>query len=249
MTIRTIKKAALAITVYFFFTPFLHAQDSIIEKMMEIQKAVVEITAENIDFYSQGKASAGIDPVSRRIIVARKAAGRSYRRAGAGVIIHSDGLIVTNAHTGYKANVIRVTLDSGETFYAQPVRLVNDLDLLLLKINAGRPLPYVSLADSDQIKLNQNIITIGNSDFLKKTITGGTIIGIGISRKLKHGGNQRTDLIQTSINLYRGDSGGPLFNSYGQLLGLMTADESAADHSSFAIPSNKIQKYLIEYLQ
>ncbi|MEW5894811.1 MAG: trypsin-like peptidase domain-containing protein [Candidatus Omnitrophota bacterium] len=224
------------------------AQDSIIEQMIRTRDSIVEVLAENTDIHQAGKIKAGIDSRTGRMIVARQAVLQSFQRAGAGVIIHPDGIIVTNAHTANKASMIKITLGSGESFFAQPVKLAHDLDLLLLKIDAGKKLPYVPFADSDHIQLGQDVITIGNSAFLKNTISGGKIIGIGVNRKLKYIGQQRTDLIQTSINLYQGDSGGPLFDEDGRLIGLMTADEGANDHSSFAIPSNKIRESLVEYL-
>lgn len=227
---------------------FCSAQDSIISQMIKTQQAVVEIHAENTDIFNTQQAGAAIDPRTGRIVISRKIAQRSYKRSGAGVIVHPDGIIVTNAHTGHKANNIKVTLNTGEVFYAKPVRIVNDLDLLLLKIETDRDLPFVQIADSDQISLRNDVITIGNSPLLKNTISGGNIIGIGVNRKLKHTGKHRADLIQTTVNLYQGDSGGPLFDKHGQLIGLMTADEGGTDHSSFAIPSNKIKKYLLEYL-
>lgn len=223
------------------------AQDSIINQMLKTQQAVVEIQTENADLFKTPQRKAAIDPKTGRIVAARKIVQRSYQRNGAGVIVHPDGIIVTNAHIGHKADTIKITLNTEEILFAQPIRIVNDLDLLLLKINTGRPLPFVQLADSDKIALKDDVITIGNSTLLKNTISGGRVIGIGVNRKLKHTGKHRTDLIQTTVNLYHGDSGGPLFDRYGRLIGLMTADEGTADHSSFAIPSNKIKKYLIEY--
>lgn len=224
------------------------SQPSLIGQLMEINEAIVSITAENADVFQAPAARAAIDPATGRILIARKLTASTYTRTGAGVIIHPDGVLITNAHTANKANAITVTLQTGETFPAQPIRIIHGMDLLFLKIDAGRALPFVRIADSDRIALGQEVVTIGHSEFLKNTITGGTIIGIGVNRKLKHAGTQRTDLIQTSINLYQGDSGGPLFNRDGELIGLMTADEGSADHSSFAIPSNKIQQYLLEYV-
>jgi len=225
------------------------AQNSLIAQMLNTQEAVVQVLAENNNIFKAPQAGAAIDPKTGRIVIARKLVRSSYHRNGAGVLIHPSGMIVTNAHTGHKANTIKVALPTGEVVYAKPIRVVNDMDLLLLKIDISRPLPFVQIADSDQVSLGQEVVTIGNSAVLKNTISGGKIIGIGVSRKLKHSGKHRTDLIQTTVNLYQGDSGGPLFDRDGRLIGLMTADEGATDHSSFAIPSNKIKTYLIEYLE
>lgn len=249
LILSNIMKYIISIIIGFILTSTSYtAQDSIISQMMETQQAVVEVKAENTDVFNTQQGGVALDPRTGRIVVRRKISQRSYARNGAGVIVHPDGIIVTNAHIGHKANTIKITLNTNEVLYAQPIRIVNDLDLLLLKIDADRPLPFVQIADSDKIALQNEVITIGNSVLLKNTISGGQIIGIGISRKLKHTGKQRTDLIQTTVNLYQGDSGGPLFNKQGQLIGLMTASEGSTDHSSFAIPSNKIKKYLLEYL-
>jgi len=225
-----------------------YAQESMISRMIAIQEAVVEITADKTDLFQIPVQRAAVNPLTGQVLMRRKMAQRSWRRSGAGVVIHPSGIIATNAHTASAADRITVTSASGESFSARPIDLMNGLDLLLLKIDSGRPLPFVELADSDRIGLHDEVLTIGNSSCLKHTISGGTIIGIGVSRRLKYSGHQRTDLIQTSVNLYQGDSGGPLFNHEGQLIGLMTADEGSTDHSSFAIPSNKIRESLLKYL-
>jgi len=238
----------IVITALLLIQPSAHAQESMISRMMAIREAVVEISADKTDLFQVPVQSAAVNPQTGQVLVRHKLAQRSWHRSGAGVLIHPDGIIATNAHTANGADRITVTLNSGESFSAQPIDLINGLDLLLLKIDTGRPLPFVELADSDQIALRDDVFTIGNSSYLKNTLSGGTITGIGVNRHLKYTGRQRTDLIQTSVNLYQGDSGGPLFNNAGCLIGLMTADEGSTDHSSFAIPSNKIRESLLKYL-
>ena len=173
----------------------------------------------------------------------------SYRRYGAGVIVHPAGVIVTNAHTVNKATGIQIMLHDNTVVPAKIVRFINNIDLAILQIQSPSPLQAVVIADSDELKLRDEIITVGNSSLLKQSITAGHITGLGTSRSLEHQGIHRTDLIHTSINLYEGDSGGPLFDRKGQLVGLIVAKETTADHSSFAIPSNKIMPYLVDYLQ
>jgi S1-C subfamily serine protease len=178
----------------------------------------------------------------------RKVAVGSYQRRAAGIIIHDSGVIVTNAHTVQLADHIQIVFADKTAVPAQVGRVIKNLDLALLQVAVPFPLIPVTLADSDQIRLGDEIITIGSSPLLDKTISGGKVIGIGTNRSLPQQGERRTDLIQTTVNLYQGDSGGPLFDRQGRLIGLMTAKETSADHSSFAIPSNQILKHLKAYM-
>jgi S1-C subfamily serine protease len=221
---------------------------SILQQIMNLEPALVSILAENHDVFKPAQRLVR-DPKTGRIFLQQKYPAASYERFGAGVIIDRDGVIVTNAHTIHRANLITVTFHNDQKVRARVLGVVNDLDLAFLQV----PMPYqvnpVKLADSDKIRLDDEIITVGNSQFLKQTITGGKIRGIGINHTLRKAGGQQTDLIQTTINVYSGDSGGPLFDRQGQLIGLMTASETAQDHSSFAVPSNKIKHYLTQYYQ
>ncbi len=221
---------------------------NILMQMMETQEAVVEVHAINTDVFQPSQAIAGINPETGAMVIINRTPVAQYERSGSGVIIDPSGIIVTNAHTVYRANRVQVNLDDGQTFPARIITYVNDLDLALLKIDTPMLLSFVDIANSDSIRLGQEVVTIGNSPILKKTISGGKIIGLGVERTIQRLGGRRTGLIQTSVNLYHGDSGGPLFDDTGDLIGLMTADEGSRDHSSFAIPSNRIKQYLLEYL-
>ena len=230
-------------------TSTLNAQEpSIIDQMQKAQASVVNIEAEIASLYKSPPSKPVLNPKTGRLIVVRNLAKSSFLRSGAGVVIHPSGVIVTNAHTVSQANNIQIKFKDGPRISAKIVRFINNLDLALLQIKPPFPLTAISLADSDEIQLGDEIINIGNSDLLDQSISGGKIIGLGTSRRLKQSGKNRTDLIQTTLNLYQGDSGGPLFDREGRLVGLMTAKETSADHSSFAIPSNKIKQQLIKYL-
>jgi serine protease Do len=104
------------------------------------------------------------------------------------------------------------------------------------------------LADSSQIMLNQEIFSVGSSPLLKESISGGKITGLASSRNAVYSNDYESDFFQTSMNIYHGDSGGPLFNRSGELIGLMTAKLVSKNNSSFAISSNKIRRYLDSYL-
>ncbi|MFA5088680.1 MAG: trypsin-like peptidase domain-containing protein [Candidatus Omnitrophota bacterium] len=224
-------------------------QSSILDQVIKSQDAIVSIKSENSDVFSSPNQAVGINPKTGKVLFRRNVHAAVYNRAGAGVLIHSSGIIVTNAHTINRANRITVTFGDRQEAPAKVIRLINNLDFALLQVSLPYPIVPIELADSDKIQLGEEIITVGNSELLKQTVTGGKIIGIGTSRSDKQDDGQTTDLLQTTINLYSGDSGGPLFDTKGRLVGLMTAKETGADHSSFAIPSNKIRKYLKEYLE
>lgn len=220
------------------------AQPSIIDQIQKSQGSIVSIRATNTDVFQTAPAIVGRDP-SGRILMARKVVSPSYNRGGAGVIIDQSGIIITNSHTVHKANNITIILSDNSEHPAEVLKVINDLDLAFLKIKPPYPLKAVPMADSDRVQLRDEIITVGNSSLLKQTISGGKVIGLGVSTN-QIGKETETKLIQTSINLYEGDSGGPLFDHRGSLIGLMTAKEMGADHSSFAVPSNKIKYYLEE---
>lgn len=227
------------------------AQPSLIETIQQTKPSLVSVQSDITGYVpgAGGQTKPALDPRTGRIVVGRRMAVASYRRYGAGVIVHPAGVVVTNAHTVNKATGVQVMLHDSTVVPAKIVRFINNIDLAILQINAPYSLQPVVIADSDELKLRDEIVTVGNSTLLKQSITSGNITGLGTSRTLENQGTHRTDLIQTSINLYEGDSGGPLFDRKGQLVGLMVAKETTADHSSFAIPSNKIMPFLVDYLQ
>jgi S1-C subfamily serine protease len=223
-------------------------QSSILDQMMQTQASIVDVRARNSGLVTASSPAAAIDPRSGRLIVHRNVAIGAYERHGSGVIVHDSGVIVTNAHTVQLADEIQIVFADKTVASAQVGRVIKNLDLAILQVTLPFPLPPVAMANSDQIRLGEEIITIGSSTLLDQTVSGGTVIGIGTNQSALRQGERRTDLIQTTVNLYQGDSGGPLFDRQGRLIGLMTAKETSADHSSFAIPSNQIIKHLKVYL-
>ena len=194
------------------------------------------------------RPQAALDRRTGRIIVLRKVQTGSYNRFGAGVFIDPSGIIVTNAHTINQADRITIILDDNKELPAHVLLIVNDMDFGFLKVDLPYPIRAVPLANSDQIKLGEEVVNIGNSEFLNQTVSGGKINGLGSSHTLKGQNKQKNYLIKTSITLYEGDSGGPLFDRQGRLIGLITAKEESTDHATFAIPSNIINRFLQEYL-
>ncbi len=232
-------------------TPAYAQQPSIIDQMIRIKPSLVEVVANNAaaTLNTPKQRSLFKDPQTGKIFVLdRGATLATYERNGAGVIIDPSGIIVTNAHTINKAERVQVLLANGTKVNARVVRFAKDLDLAFLKIDVGTPLLAVVLADSSQIMLNQEIFSVGSSPLLKESISGGKITGLASSRNAVYSNDYESDFFQTSMNIYHGDSGGPLFNRSGELIGLMTAKLVSKNNSSFAISSNKIRRYLDSYL-
>jgi len=247
---RRLLKVPVILTGLLLVAPaVLKAQPSILNELLTHRAALVEVQAKNLSLYRSPPGPVALDAKTGRLIVRQNVKQASYFREGAGVIIHPSGVIVTNAHIVHRAGRITVVMPDKNKLNAQVVGFINAIDLALLKVSPPSDLPWVRLADSDQIRLGDEIFTVGHSFLLNQTVSGGKVIGLGTSRAAPRQGHRRTELIQTTFNLYEGDSGGPLFNNRGQLIGLMTAKETKADHSSFAVPSNRIAQYLKEYLQ
>lgn len=231
-----------------FASPATAGDISLIEAAQKSLPSIVNVTAEVVGIGQSGRPAAAIDKNTGRLIVLRNVKGARMRKTGAGIIIDPSGLIATNAHTIANAQTITVTLADMTEVPAKVVQYFPQEDFALLSIHPPYPLSCVALADSDSIQLGDNIVTVGNSELLRQTISGGKVIGIGAHNQQKQSG-VNTDVIQTNINLYKGDSGGPLLDTEGRLIGLMVAGQTDVDHSSFAIPAKKIRLHYLEYLR
>ncbi len=169
---------------------------------------------------------------------------------GSGVIISSDGYIVTNNHVIDNANEIEITLNNKKKYKAELIGTDTSNDIALLKINADKDLPYVPFADSDNLKVGEWVLAVGNPYNLTSTVTAGIVSAKG--RDLE--GNSAIDsFIQTDAAVNPGNSGGALVNTRGELVGINTAISSKTGSFvgySFAVPSNiakKIVDDLLEY--
>ncbi len=156
---------------------------------------------------------------------------------GSGFIIDPAGYVVTNNHVIGKATEISVTLNDGKTYKAKLIGRDERTDLALLKINADHPLPAVSWGDSDKEQVGDWVIAVGNPFGLGGTVTAGIVSARG--RDLHEG--PYDDFIQTDAAINRGNSGGPMFNMDGKVIGINSAIYSPNGGSvgiGFAIPSS-----------
>ncbi len=216
---------------------FCFSQVSFIETAQKVSQSLVTIEAHVRGLVQSQQAAAGIDPQTGRLIIARNAKAISHNRTGAGIILDRNGILVTNAHIVRGANSIKIILNDGQEESASIKKIIPGEDLAFLKIDSPGQLKPITFADSDQIHLRDEIFTIGHSPLLNNTISGGKIIGLGVRSH-----NSAIELFQINMNLYKGDSGGPLLDRQGRLIGLMVAGQMQTDQSSFAIPANKIKK-------
>lgn len=177
--------------------------------------------------------------------------GASNLGLGTGFIVSNDGYIVTNQHvSGEKNSTCYVTLESGKTYKASVVWADVDLDLSIIKINVNN-LDYLTLGDSDKIKIAEQVYAIGNPigfEF-QRTVTSGIISGLNRTIKIEEDGktSYMEDLIQTDATINPGNSGGPLINKNGEVLGINSVKITSAEGIGFAIPINII-KPIIEQL-
>jgi len=157
---------------------------------------------------------------------------------GSGFIIDSSGLIVTNNHVIEDATSINVILTDNRTFTATLIGKDKKTDLALLKIDTEDDLPFVKWGDSDTAKVGNWVLAIGNPFGLVNTVTAGIISARG--RDISAG--PFDDFIQTDASINRGNSGGPLFNLDGEVIGINTAIFSPAGGGSvgigFSVPSS-----------
>jgi serine protease Do len=163
---------------------------------------------------------------------------------GSGVIISNDGYIITNNHVVENAESVEVTLNDKRTFTAKVVGHDPGSDIALLKIKADN-LPYIKYGDSEQLRLGEWVLAVGNPFNLTSTVTAGIVSAKGRSLNLNEGNYKIESFIQTDAALNMGNSGGALVNTKGLLVGITSAIMSpngAYSGNSFAIPVTIVKK-------
>ena len=224
-----------------------YGQESLIDVIQKSLPSIVTVTAHNRAFIRSPGMAAALDTHTGRLLVKRGVSAAHYDRVGAGVVIDAQGIVVTNAHIVHNAHTITVAFNDGSTINALPVFIAAGHDIAFIRIDPPENMRVLPVADSDAARLGDEIVFVGNSPLLKQTLAGGKIIGIGTHRQKGNTTAGNTLLIQTSINAYKGDSGGPILDRNGHLIGLMVAREGSVDYSSFAVPSNSIAQFYSQY--
>lgn len=204
---------------------------------------------------SIGEVAAQVAPGVVSIVTETRSTGwfgqsSTSTSAGTGMIVTKDGYILTNKHVIDGASSIKVVLDNGETYDKVTLVGADPLnDVAFLKVNDVDNLPTVSLGDSKTIAAGQPVIAIGNAlGQYQNTVTSGIVSGTGRSLTAyssdMSSAENLTDMIQTDAAINAGNSGGPLVNAAGQVIGINTATSTDADGIGFAIPISSVKGML-----
>ncbi|MBC8103974.1 MAG: trypsin-like peptidase domain-containing protein [Cytophagales bacterium] len=181
--------------------------------------------------------------------------GRTVTNSGSGVIVRPDGYILTNDHVVARAKNGMVTVQMSDgTEYIGKIYRDQRSDLAVVKITAGKPLPFVSFADSSRLRVGQWAIAIGSPFGEQNTMTAGIVSALNRKSSIGNGGDARyyPELIQTDASINPGNSGGPLLNIDGQMIGVNVAIESPSGTSSgigFAIPANTAKSIMTQLIE
>lgn len=167
---------------------------------------------------------------------------------GSGVIISEDGYVITNNHVIEGYDKVIITLSDGTKFKEREVKIIgrdSKTDIALLKIETKKKLPYAPLGNSDEVKIGEWVMAIGNPFGLSGTVTVGVISAKHRTGIDLYGGPTYQDFIQTDAAINPGNSGGPLVNLKGEVIGINTAIKTTSGGNigiGFAIPINLVKK-------
>ena len=222
----------------------------------------VNLGAENIDFTSAAEntvhnvvhvknvtvSNVPRNPIMEYFYGYRGDQQQTQIGTGSGVIISEDGYIVTNNHVIQNASELEITLNNNKSYKAKLIGTDTKMDIALLKIEADEKLPYIVFGDSDEIKVGEWVLAVGNPYNLNSTVTAGIVSAK--ARDLSNEGIQ--SFIQTDAAVNPGNSGGALVNTRGELVGINTMISSQTGSYvgySFAVPSNITRKIIEDLMQ
>lgn len=227
------------------------APESFADLAEELSPAVVNIsTSQNIDRSDRSGDGNPLEDLFRDLNPqGRPDAPRQRQSLGSGFVISADGMVVTNNHVIEDADEITVNFPDGLSLTAEVVGTDPQTDIALLKVKHDAPLPFVGFGDSDGARVGDWVLAIGNPFGFAGSVSAGIIS----ARNRDINAGRYDDFIQTDAAINRGNSGGPLFNMDGEVIGVNTAIISPTGGSigiGFSVPSNlalKIVKQLQDF--
>lgn len=177
--------------------------------------------------------------------------GRRSTSSGSGVILSSDGYIVTNNHVIEGAEEIQITLNDNKAFMAKVIGADPTTDIALLKVEA-EDLPFVQFSNSDRVRVGEWVLAVGNPFNLTSTVTAGIVSAKGRSINIINKQSAIESFIQTDAAVNPGNSGGALVNTRGELVGINTAISThtgSYEGYSFAVPANMVKKVVDDLME
>jgi len=215
-------------------TDFTHAASETLNAVVHVKNTAIKKTVDPFTEFFHGPSN--------------RLQKRAQIGTGSGVIISSDGYIITNNHVIDNATEIEITMDNKKTYIAELIGTDVKNDIALVKIK-GNDFPYVTFGNSDDVKVGEWVLAVGNPYNLTSTVTAGIISAKG--RDLR--GNSSIDsFLQTDAAVNPGNSGGALVNIRGELIGINTAISSQTGSFigySFAVPSNIAKKVIEDIME
>jgi len=221
--------------------------DSFADVAKRVEPAVVSIDTKGKA--PEGNARGNTAPTNPDEILdfLRRQARRPTYSVGSGFIVDRTGYVLTNAHVVQDSSKITVRLESGEEFTARVIGSDDETDIAVLKIEAGRDLPVVKLGDSNGARVGEWVLAIGSPFGLARTVTAGIV---SQTNRDTPGTTVFQRFIQTDAAINRGNSGGPLVNMKGEVIGVNSQiATSTGDYNGvgFALPSNEA-KYVLDQI-
>ncbi len=229
-----------ALALGFLYPSAVRASDArrtpVVEAVKKVLPAVVSITSE------KKAASSSRWPFSQEENQRPRVSGM-----GSGVLIDGRGYILTNHHVVDKVQGIEVHLSDGTVYPARLIQQDEAMDLAVIKVDAGRPLPAVVVGTSSDLMIGETVITIGNAFGYENTVSTGIISYVGRHVTLSDEQVYR-NLIQTDACINPGNSGGPLINIDGELIGINVATRAGAQGIGFALPIDDVKRVALDML-
>lgn len=230
--------------------PGFHPMQGFSELVKRVQPAVVNIST-TIErpgrvLQRRGRASDPMEDLFRQFFGDPGFEPPQRRNSlGSGFVISADGHLLTNNHVVAEATAITVKLpDSQRELEAKVIGRDEKYDLALLKVDAGEPLPFVPLGDSDTLEVGEWVVAIGSPFGLAHTVTAGIVS----AKDRVIGAGPFDDFIQTDASINPGNSGGPLFDASGNVVGINTAIHAAGQGIGFAVPVNMAKQFIRDVL-